>query len=61
MAAEQVLHIVFGCYEQHVHAGLIHQPVQPLGIERGCILSLGNVEHGRSPGGEEANANSRLS
>ena len=60
MAAEQVLHIVFRCYEQHVHAGVIHQPVQPFGVERGCVLSLGNIEHDRSPGGEEANANPRL-
>jgi hypothetical protein len=60
MAAEQVLHIVLGRYEQHVHAGVIHQAVQPLRVERRCVLSLGNVEHNWSPGDEEAKANSRL-
>ena len=64
MAAEQVLHVVFRCHEQHVHAGVVHQPVQPLGVERRCVLSLGNVEHDRSAdqllGGEEAKANPTL-
>ena len=68
MAAEQVLHIVLRRHEQHVHAGVVHQPVQPFGVERRCVLSLGNIEHDRSPdrsldrplGGEEAKANPAL-
>jgi hypothetical protein len=35
MPAEQVLHIVLGGREQHVDAGLVHETVEPRGVEGG--------------------------
>ena len=34
VAAEQVLHVVLGGRDQDVDAGLVHQPVEPLRVER---------------------------
>ena len=33
MAAEQVLHVVLGGHAKDIDAGLIHQPVEPVGVE----------------------------
>jgi hypothetical protein len=32
--AQQVLHVVFRCGQQNVHAGIVHQAIEPCGIER---------------------------
>ena len=48
VAAEQILHVVLGGRDQHVDAGLVHQTVEPRGVERGGGLRLsGYVEHRR--------------
>ena len=48
MAAEQVLDIVLGGREQDIHARLVHQAIQAIGVERNCgrIRSLRGGEHG---------------
>src|ERR1700733_2864779 len=51
MAAYQVLDIMLRRHDQHVHAGVVHQPVEASGVERGNVLFFGDVEHGRSPCG----------
>ena len=38
MAAEQVLDIMLRGRDQDVDPGLVHQPVEPRGIERGGVL-----------------------
>jgi hypothetical protein len=45
MAAEEVLHIVLGRYQEHVQARIVHHPVEPIGIERRYMLSFTDVEH----------------
>ncbi len=32
--AHQVLHVVLGGRQQDIHAGVVHEPVEPSGIER---------------------------
>ena len=39
-----------GRRDQDIDARFVHQPVEQRGIERGGVLALGDVEHGRSPG-----------
>jgi hypothetical protein len=48
VAAEEVLHIVFGRRDKHVEAGLFHQAIEPAGIKRHVraeIRRLGCCEH----------------
>ncbi len=50
VAAEQILHIVLGGREQQVDAGLLHQKVEPVGVERnGAARWCGGVEHDSLP------------
>src|SRR5579871_2778860 len=35
MAAEQILHVVLRRGDQQIHAGLVHQTIEPRGIEQG--------------------------
>jgi hypothetical protein len=49
MAAEQVLHIVLRRRDQHVHAGLVHQPVKAGGVKRDRGRSFDGRVHVHSP------------
>jgi hypothetical protein len=44
MATEQVLDVVLGVGDQHIDAGIVHEPVEALGVEGNGWL--GDVEHG---------------
>src|SRR5262249_6423336 len=55
MAAEQILHVVFRGREEDVDPGLVHQTIQPIGVERNCACSLfDDVEHIETPSGSIA-------
>src|SRR5262245_58995762 len=43
VAAEQVLDVVLGVGDQHIDAGIVHEPVEALGVEGDGWL--GDVEH----------------
>ena len=48
VAAEQILHVVLRGRDQHVDAGVVHQAVEPIGVERNGGASgglLDDVEH----------------
>src|SRR5262249_28689930 len=51
MSAEQVLHIVLRARDQNVDAGLVHQPIETIGVEGdfwGHTGLLDDIEHDRN-------------
>src|SRR5262249_57671389 len=55
MADEPIRHVVFRGREEDVDPGLVHQTIQPIGVERNCACSLfDDVEHIETPSGSIA-------
>jgi hypothetical protein len=46
MPAQEILHVVLRGREQNVHAGVIHQAIEPCGIERDGMRFRGSDHEG---------------